>query len=418
MGSVFGLGDFKSFSPDIPKERKKINKNRIWVHLEPKCFDNQSDIRSFADHLVSKYECITFREDRFQTFYRHYTSPNDTVWSLWLDRNHHHHSNLKCLDEKIRLPRNIASECIASVQYEPLEHVMQQPTCKVHGTSGQLDLWSLDWLDGVFDQLYRYPDYAERTNVEAIILDTDVDEYHVEFADNNPNDLNDYFNGSPYGPSTSQDHGTHVAGTVVGHDVGGSWGVKLNYYAVCQLGGSCAWSDIERGYNWAIDYMNAQPSGTRFVINYSVGGARSSSNEYDYNQWGIRIQAAGGIWVTSAGNSNANSCNFAPAFSQYAVTVGAYDINTQAAWFSNYGECNDVWGPGVLVESAAPGGGYTKMSGTSMSSPNIASIVAKLLKRDSSLDTERIKVYMMTNARTVYDGSLVMNQAYLNCDYD
>ena len=99
--------------------------------------------------------------------------------------------------------------------------------------------------------------------------------------------------------------------------------MKLNYYAVCQLGGSCAYSDIERGYNWAIDYMNEQPAGTRFVINYSVGGARSASNEYDYNNWGIRIQAAGGIWVTSAGNSAADSCNFAPAFSQYAVTVGA-----------------------------------------------------------------------------------------------
>ena len=95
------------------------------------------------------------------------------------------------------------------------------------------------------------------------------------------------------------------------------------------------------------------------------------------------------------------------------------DVNTQAAWFSNYGSCNDVWGPGVLVESAAPGGGYTKMSGTSMSSPNIAAIVAKLLKRDSDLDTERVKLYMMNNARTVYGANgLVMNQAYLNCDYD
>jgi len=60
------------------------------------------------------------------------------------------------------------------------------------------------------------------------------------------------------------------------------------------------------------------------------------------------------------------------------------------------------------------------MSGTSMSSPNIASIVAKLLKRDRDLDTERVKVYMMTNTRTVTGGpgGRDMNQAYLNCDYD
>ena len=69
----------------------------------------------------------------------------------------------------------------------------------IYSNSGQLDLWSLDWLDGVFDQLYRYPDYSERNHVEAIILDTDVDANHVEFTGLDRNDLNEYFDGSPYG---------------------------------------------------------------------------------------------------------------------------------------------------------------------------------------------------------------------------
>ena len=37
------------------------------------------------------------------------------------------------------------------------------------------------------------------------------------------------------------------------------------------------------------------------------------------------LQAVGGVPVAAAGNSGMDACAFAPAFSDKAVTVGAYD---------------------------------------------------------------------------------------------
>ena len=85
---------------------------------------------------------------------------------------------------------------------------------------------------------------------------------------------------------------------------------------MCQLGSSCAWSDIEGGYEAAIALMLANPD-TRYVINFSVGGARTILNEEPYDNWGMRIEAAGGFWVTSAGYVGAT-------FS--VVMMGVYDL--------------------------------------------------------------------------------------------
>lgn len=135
----------------------------------------------------------------------------------------------------------------------------------------------------------------------------------------------------------------------------------------------------------------------RYVINYSVGGGRTASNEAAYNGWGIRIQNLGSFWATSAGNSAADACNFAPAFTQYAITVAAYDNTRSYAWFTNYGSCVDTWGPGVNVYSSLGGGGYGTMSGTSMSSPNIAHLLVNLAKDDPSLTLPQIRTYLLAN---------------------
>ncbi len=55
--------------------------------------------------------------------------------------------------------------------------------------------------------------------------------------------------------------------------------------------------------------------------------------------------------VVAAGNQGGRACDYTPAFSAHAVTVGAYDeTNTPASW-SNYGECVDVWAPGANIWS-------------------------------------------------------------------
>lgn len=392
---VFVNGDSRTFTPKIPDGLpNEYHKDRIWIHANTKCFEAESDVREFKDFLLTKYECISFDEERRETIYKQ-PGVDYEFWSLWFERN----GDLKCLSENVTLPNKLLSECINNVYYEPLQHIQQDGPCATQATGSAY--WATDILDGEIDGVYRYRNFISASKpVATIVLDTDVDGNHVEFQQLEKENL---FTGTP-APTTSQDHGTHVAGSIVGTTVGGAKGsntgarTNLLWYPVCQLGSSCAWSDIEGGYEAAISRMTSDQN-TIYVINFSVGGSRTTSNTIAYDNWGERIEAAGGFWATSAGNSGSDACNFAPAFTSFAISVGAYNsAGAPSTWFTNYGPCVDTWGPGENVYSSFPGGGYGTSSGTSMASPNVASIMINALKEDSSRTLSQIKSYLAANA--------------------
>jgi len=392
-------GDSRTFTPQIPEGLPhEYHKERVWVHANTKCFDTVDDVREFKDFLLTKYECIDFDERKRSTIYEQ-PGVGYRFWSLWFEKD----GDLECLSQNVTLPNKLLSECIPNVYYEPLQHVTQEGTCRDQGTSSTY--WATDILDGSLNLQYKYSDLSG--NVEAIVLDTDVDPVHVEFEGV---DYGSLFPGTP-APSTTQDHGTHVTGSMVGGTVGGCKGWRTSgiaapvpntnfwWYPVCQLGSSCAWNDIEAGYNAAITRMLEFPA-IKYVINFSVGGSRTPTNEVQYNEFGSRINSAGGFWVTSAGNSASNTCNFAPAFSTWAVSVGSYTSSQTPSPFSNFGDdCTDTWGPGSNVYSTLPGGGYGFFSGTSMASPNVASIVMNLLKENREMTLAQIKEYLDTNSQ-------------------
>jgi len=392
VGAASVLADVRNFRPKAPD--MEYHEERVWVHLNPKCFPTESDVFSFKDHLVDEYDCVHFNAERKQ-IYKHATEQG-YVWSLWLERSRHCAHDLSCLNANISLPKGIRAECVRDVLFEPLQHIDQTVGC-TEQTAQMSVLYGLDLMDGFQNNAYKYFGFnaADDASVAAIVLDTDVDDTHVEFIDADPESI---FSGTP-GPSTSQDHGTHVAGTVLGEFMGVAKNTKLYYYPVCQLGSSCAWSDIEGGYEAAIELMQSNPN-TKFVINYSVGGGRTSSNEIAYEDWGQRISAAGGFWATSAGNSRSDACNFAPAFTSYAVTVGSFSSNRQpTTWFTNYGVCVDTWAPGDSIYSSNPGGGYGYSSGTSMSSPHICGLMINLLKDNPLLSLSDIKTVLEINSQ-------------------
>ena len=61
------------------------------------------------------------------------------------------------------------------------------------------------------------------------------------------------------------------------------------------------------------------------------------------------------------------------------LTVGAVDSAGEEAAFTSYGPTVRVHANGFQVESYLPGGSRVAMSGTSMSSPQVANLAAKLL---------------------------------------
>ena len=57
-----------------------------------------------------------------------------------------------------------------------------------------------------------------------------------------------------------------------------------------------------------------------------------------------------------------------------ALTVGATDDTDARAYFSNYGSCLDIFGPGVDITSAWKGSdsATSTISGTSMACPHVS----------------------------------------------
>lgn len=101
-----------------------------------------------------------------------------------------------------------------------------------------------------------------------------------------------------------------------------------------------------------------------------------------------------------------------PSTATGVISVGAYDFgNLQVASFSGRGTARetgrmkpDLIAPGVDIMSCAPGGGYTRKSGTSMATPFVTGGAALLLewgvvrRNDPYLYGEKLREYLLRGA--------------------
>ncbi|KAF9080638.1 subtilisin-like serine protease [Mortierella sp. AD031] len=87
----------------------------------------------------------------------------------------------------------------------------------------------------------------------------------------------------------------------------------------------------------------------------------------------------------AAGNDGEDACQFSPASTPGALTVGATDQDDTIASYSNFGPCVAIYAPGSSIVSAwADSNTATHVqSGTSMVSPHVAGLMAMLLSESS-----------------------------------
>ncbi len=107
------------------------------------------------------------------------------------------------------------------------------------------------------------------------------------------------------------------------------------------------------------------------------------------------------LFVTAAGNSDSDASFVedipAGIMLPNLLTVGAVDRAGDEASFTSYGPTVKVDANGYQVESYLPGGDRVALSGTSMASPQVANLAAKILAVNPALKpTEVIKIIVDT----------------------
>lgn len=173
-------------------------------------------------------------------------------------------------------------------------------------------------------------------------------------------------------------HGTHVAGTIAGRNVGIAPGANILPIKVLDGEGSGSLDNLIAGLNWVNEY-NSKNRNKVSVVNMSLSVDTSLTDEEKEGlHQAIKALVDNNVAViVSAGNTGQEEIRFPAAFDE-VICVGAVDINQKRAMFSTMGDHIDVCQVGVEVISAWYQGGYAKMSGTSMSTPIVSGIAALL----------------------------------------
>jgi subtilisin family serine protease len=116
------------------------------------------------------------------------------------------------------------------------------------------------------------------------------------------------------------------------------------------------------------------------------------------------------LFVCAAGNSNHNA-----GFSQDVpaslhlpnlISIGAVNAAGKETDFTSYGDTVVLHADGDEVESYVPGGSRIRLSGTSMASPNVTNLAAKLFALDPNLTPVQVIELIKKGATTSEDGRL------------
>lgn len=233
-------------------------------------------------------------------------------------------------------------------------------------TAGMLSTGTADLSAGIKD-----PSVSGKAVVKVAVIDSGVDIDHPDLLPFLGEGFNTIY---PYEePNDILGHGTHVTGIIsntAGKISGGSPDLKIypvkvfNRYCLAYL------SDVIDGLQWC------QKEGID-IINMSFGTSRYSPTL----EKAIKVLYDSGIiLVAAAGNLGPKPGTVLyPAKFMETIAVSASDGHGNIAWFSSRGEEVLFIVPGVRIQSTWKQGRYSRESGTSMSTPQVAAAVAAIL---------------------------------------
>lgn len=273
-------------------------------------------------------------------------------------------------------------------------------------------------------------------DINANISSDEASKLKKKLAQLNPAKMDTFFQQlSLYGVYA---HGTHVSGIAIDGNPAAKILVgrlTFDYHTIPFV------PDEKSAKNWAdmfkrvIDYFKANEVKvvnmswtvgleTEFLKPMEANGFGSNNEErmaiakklFDIERKAF-VQAASSapeiLFVCAAGNSN-NNVDFAGEFPASLnlpnqITVGAVDIEGKKTSFTTEGQSVDVYSNGYEVESYVPGGDRIKFSGTSMASPQVVNLAAKLWAANPKLSVPQVKELILGTATKSNEGVMLIN---------
>ena len=293
--------------------------------------------------------------------------------------------------------------------------------------------WGLDRIDQTNLPLSGTYSYTTTgTGVKAYVVDSGIKADHVEFAgrvasgwsyrsvsqstldtwrtslgscktppaDKGPYDASDHpidvdefdYTSTPsdVGSPDNEGHGTHIAGIIGGTTTGVAKGVTLVPVRVLNSCGEGISSMVIAGLDWILaDHQLGEPA----VVNMSIG---FDTRDQAVDARIALLRAEGIVVVAAAGNKGTSACNTTPAGTYGTISVGASTSTDSEPYWSNYGQCVNMYAPGASIASAwhyqgSTANPYEVLSGTSMAAPHVTGVVARYLQgvvTSSTTETE------------------------------
>jgi subtilisin len=263
------------------------------------------------------------------------------------------------------------------------------------------------------------------SGVKVAVLDTGVNINHKDLTGSAEQckDFSQFFFSLRNGVCADRNgHGTHVAGTVLAHggtDGLGVYGVapeaKLWAYKVLNDLGSGYSDDIANAIRHAAD--EGVRTNSKVIISMSLGSSGSNSlitNAVNY------AYSKGALVVAAAGNSGSadNTIGYPGALTS-AIAVAAlenvqengtyrvadYSSRGNSATDGDYviGERDvEISAPGSAIESTWYDGTYNTISGTSMATPHVSGLAAKIWANNPTWGHTQLRLELQNRAK-LYD---------------
>jgi subtilisin family serine protease len=289
--------------------------------------------------------------------------------------------------------------------YRSDEEVVERHT-KAEIAAGQGPAWDeQNWTWGLQAIRANMSSLTGR-GVKIAVLDTGVDTDHPDLV-GRIEETASFVPGETV--EDGHGHGTHCIGTAAGPAnpqqeprYGVASEARVLAAKVLSNAGSGTDGQILAGMAWAV-------ARGALVISMSLG-ARVRPGELfpqTYEQLAKRALQRGTVIVAAAGNESRRPQSIEPvgrpANCPSILAVGSLDKALTTSLFScggingAGGEVN-IAAPGRDVRSAAPGGGYQSMSGTSMATPHVAGVLALLAQANPNASAADLKTSLLSSA--------------------